>query len=291
MNQDNNKIINDLFTVALKNNNIFIRIKDENGKIIYPLDMSTLSRIDSILKNSEQCISKDVKKYIEVYDKIYNKYYKIINTMYPLDGKTYQMEFIEDISLEKHYEEESKYDSNTGVYNSRAIMQKMEECIINKNNDLSNFSVVICDIDDFKKFNDQYSHLAGDEVLKTLANIFKNHVSNDGYVGRYGGDEFVIILKNYDCKKTLEMVSKIINEVKKLKIAYLDITIENISISCGISDVNHIGPYCISNTDDVVEVKDNLFNSADKALYEVKESGKGQAIIYNSNNKVKTKKC
>jgi diguanylate cyclase (GGDEF)-like protein len=279
-------VINDLFTVAIKNNNIFIQIKDENNNIIYPSDFSTLSRIDSILKIKNFCTPENITDEIQVYDEVYNRYYKIKKLVYPINGKYYSIDVIEDISKLKYYQNISEYDVNTEIYNARTIMKKMEECIVNKNNDLDNFSIAICDIDDFKKFNDTYSHLAGDLVLKTLANIFKKHVKN-GYVGRYGGDEFVLIFKNYDSKQTLEAISNIMEEIKSLKLPYKDMIIENISISCGISDIDFIMPYNISTIEDIAYIREKLFYNADQALYDVKENGKGIASIYKAGKQKK----
>jgi diguanylate cyclase (GGDEF)-like protein len=279
-------VINDLFTVAIKNNNIFIQIKDENNNIIYPSDFSTLSRIDSILKIKNFCTPENITDEIQVYDEVYNRYYKIKKLVYPINGKYYSIDVIEDISKLKYYQNISEYDVNTEIYNARTIMKKMEECIVNKNNDLDNFSIAICDIDDFKKFNDTYSHLAGDLVLKTLANIFKKHVKN-GYVGRYGGDEFVLIFKNYDSKQTLEAISNIMEEIKSLKLPYKDMIIENISISCGISDIDFIMTYNISTIEDIAYIREKLFYNADQALYDVKEYGKGVANIYKAGKQKK----
>lgn len=272
-------IITDLFTVAIKNNNIFIQIKDENNSIVYPQDLPTLSRIDSILKNRNICEADSINDEIQIYDEAYNRYYKIKKILYPIDGKNYSIDFIEDISKLKHFQIISEYDVNTNVYNARTIMKKLEECIINKNNDLDGFSIVICDIDNFKRFNDTYSHLAGDIVLKNVAEIFEKNMEN-GYVGRYGGDEFLLIFKNFNSRQTLEVIGNIIEEIKSLKIPYEDTFIKNLSISCGIVDVGFAMPYNISTIDDINNIKEKLFNKADQALYEVKESGKGKATIY-----------
>lgn len=285
-NSDVISVITDLFTVAIKNNNIFIQIKDENNNIIYPQDLPTLARIDAILKNRNICETDSINDEIQIYDETYNRYYKIKKILYPIDGKNYSIDFIEDISKLKHFQNISEYDVNTNIYNARAIMKKLEECIINKNNDLDNFSIVICDVDNFKNFNDTYSHLAGDMVLKTVAEIFEKHMEN-GYVGRYGGDEFVLIFKNFDSRQTLEVIGNIIDEIKSLKIPYENTFIENLSISCGIVDVSFVMPYHISTIDDINNIKEMLFNKADQALYEVKESGKGKATIYESGKQKK----
>jgi diguanylate cyclase (GGDEF)-like protein len=125
------------------------------------------------------------------------------------------------------------------------------------------------DIDLFKHVNDTYGHPAGDRVLKSLANLLKQRLRGYDIIGRYGGEEFVVILPS----TTLETAEMIMN---KLRVAFSEINHFhekggfNCQFSCGITSFpdfkNGIA----------------LGNEADKALYEAKESGRNKVICRKS---------
>jgi len=118
----------------------------------------------------------------------------------------YEMEKLELIS---------KTDPLTGLYNRRSIREKLEYEFIHYKKTKNNFSVIIADIDYFKKINDTFGHDCGDQVLKKVAQILQDAVGERGFVSRWGGEEFLILLpetKVEDARILADRTRKIIEE-------------------------------------------------------------------------------
>ena len=103
----------------------------------------------------------------------------------------------------------ANYDELTGVMNRRKLKKEYEKEINNLKCNNQSLSLVMIDIDNFKCFNDTYGHCFGDKVLKHFSSILKNSVSNSNVVGRFAGDEFVILLKGYDLAKAENVIKSI----------------------------------------------------------------------------------
>ena len=109
----------------------------------------------------------------------------------------------------------SKTDPLTGLYNRRSIREKLEYEFIHYKKTKNNFSVIIADIDYFKKINDTFGHDCGDQVLKKVAQILQDAVGERGFVSRWGGEEFLILLpetKVEDARILADRTRKIIEE-------------------------------------------------------------------------------
>lgn len=262
----------DIITSKFNENGIYMIVRDENEKIIYPKNLLGIQNIINIFKSNEYNLDVFKEEKAELYDKENDKYYRITSSFQQLNSKKYKIQLIENISEQKFFELKSKYDHNTGLYNSGTILSKLDECIIN----LNSFSLVICDIDNFKMINDNYSHVAGDIILKEVSNIFLNHIEDDGYVGRYGGDEFILIFKNYTEQQLQDKMNEIINDIRNININYDNKEINNITISCGAYNVD-LNQTNILNLE---TIRKAFFEYADKALYESKKKGKNQLVIY-----------
>lgn len=271
----------DILNFALTTMNTFVMIKNEDGNIIYPKDISVLNKINHILEKSEY-YSDDFngsKKMTELYDSEYNHFYKVITEVYTLiNRKNYEVKIIQNISKEKHFELNSKIDAITGIYNNRAIMEKLQNCIINPNNFLDSFAVIICDIDNFKNINDTYTHTGGDLVLKEIATILNNATKNNGFCGRYGGDEFICILKNIDSINLKEKIEKIIDKIRKINLNYRNNQIKNITMSFGATIILN-NCIRIKEPADIENWSKKIFEIADQSLYDSKRKGKDQFII------------
>lgn len=136
---------------------------------------------------------------------------------------------------------------------------------------MGNVTIAIIDIDYFKKVNDVYGHMMGDEVLKRTASIIQNEVREDGLVGRFGGDEFLVIFYNaYDMETMRERLRSIKNGVASSFVKTQ--SGEDISITLSIG--------CAAYPKDADNYED-LFFLADFALYRAKEKGRNRYIIYN----------
>ena len=138
-----------------------------------------------------------------------------------------------------------------------------EELAKSKTND-EPFSLMMIDIDDFKKFNDTYGHMQGDFILKKIAQVFKNICRKIDIVCRYGGEEFAIIIPFTNKEDSLYLAERIRKTLSENEIA----PNRKISVSIGISS------YPIDGTD-----KQTLIKKADNALYQAKRQGKNQIIL------------
>lgn len=165
--------------------------------------------------------------------------------------------------------DEAKLDSATGIYNKKAITDMITEEINKAAGENKNIQMylMILDIDNFKSVNDSYGHYFGDEVIKSFADSLRISVGGRGLVGRIGGDEFMVLLKDVSVEEVRIMLKSMRKGLKMLlaqkQPEYL------FSTSIGISQFSKDG------TD-----FETLFKIADAALYIAKEKGKDRYIIY-----------
>jgi len=130
-------------------------------------------------------------------------------------------------------------------------------------------ALMVIDVDRFKTINDTYGHSIGDQVLKCLGQTLKKHIRSTDYVARYGGEEFVIILPATDLGKAVQLARKIRDVVNSLKFELRKKNkVLKITCSFGISTFTEIS----SNSTDV-------FNAADKALYQAKKNGRDGIVV------------
>jgi diguanylate cyclase (GGDEF)-like protein len=161
---------------------------------------------------------------------------------------------------------DNSLDELTGLYRKNAIKKLAEDKINDGSGELA--SLVILDIDDFKHINDSYGHLFGDELIASIAEIIKDAVGEDGVVGRFGGDEFFILVDRVSNKDELRSILRTIKTnvyAKRWKNQPSAIA------SCSIGSAT----YPMNGKD-----YDTIFKKADKALYIAKEKGKNRYVIY-----------
>ena len=174
----------------------------------------------------------------------------------------------EKINQEK-MELQIQKDSMTGLYNKIAIKQKIDEFFVNviKSGVIRRHALVIIDIDNFKKINDTLGHMFGDIVLENIANIITSTLRTTDLVGRIGGDEFLLLLKdvNHDIAyRKAEEIRKAISEM------YVG-EYQNVNVSACIG----ISFFGIDGAD-----YETLFAKADSAMYFSKNQGKNRVTIY-----------
>lgn len=159
-----------------------------------------------------------------------------------------------------YYQKLSILDGLTEVYNHRYFDEIFPRAIASAERYAQPLSLLILDIDDFKKYNDTFGHPEGDKLLKEFAQIFVKSVRFVDMVFRYGGEEFVILLSQTAKSGAVEVAKRIINSVKP----NLPTT-----VSIGICSFPNDG---LS--------KDEIVAKADQALYEAKHQGKNRFCIY-----------
>ncbi len=161
--------------------------------------------------------------------------------------------------------EESIMDELTGQYNRRHILFELEKEIERARRYKHTLAGIMIDVDDFKKYNDKYGHLFGDQILKEVTNVFDHCIRTIDVLGRYGGDEFIILLPeaNPDTPKVVgERIKKAIGDhtimFKKKAI--------KVTVSIGVHYFEDL-----ANTD-----KKEFIDKIDQALYLAKTTGKNR---------------
>ncbi len=163
-------------------------------------------------------------------------------------------------------------DSLTGLFNRRYFDHRLFEELQRGIRYDSPFSLAIFDIDDFKLFNDTEGHLAGDEMLKALADIARESLRSIDIVARFGGEEFAIIMPQTEKDEAFVVVERARNNIKELiPLTWRKFPRKKITVSTGIAAFP-------------VDGKDarTLIRNADKALYRAKLGGKDRTIVWDS---------
>jgi diguanylate cyclase (GGDEF)-like protein len=166
------------------------------------------------------------------------------------------------------------YDGLTGLFNRQKIEGQSKDDFENHKLKKTILCFAMCDIDHFKSFNDQYGHQTGDLVLQIVSQTIKSNLEKECSVGRYGGEEFFIILKK-DFTRSLVMLERIRETLahKKIKIQpdeHQPSTEIFINISIGLTQCEPFEEY------------EKAVSFADKALYVAKETGRNQVCFFNS---------
>lgn len=168
-------------------------------------------------------------------------------------------------------------DGLTELYNHRFFQEKMIECIEDCKKTGKEFSLILTDIDFFKKFNDQYGHQAGDAVLRQVAKTLKKNVKKIDYVCRYGGEEMSIILKGADFESAMAVAQRLCKAVAGTVCKLGDDLESNVTISLGVSTYPQHG-----------KTPTEMIEYSDRGLYAAKEKGRNQVgIIEDNENNVK----
>ena len=178
---------------------------------------------------------------------------KITKIKTAMEAELEAFESVMDVSrfreLQKELETLVTTDKVTGVLNRWKFEEKLERQIKNHNEP---FSIMMVDLDNFKEFNDTKGHMAGDALLYNFSKILKNSIGENDIVGRWGGDEFIVLCPStniYGCIETASQVKKNCNA-------------DNIELSIGLAEY---------------ELEDDcnkIINRADEAMYKAKNNGK-----------------
>ncbi|MGL4829836.1 MAG: sensor domain-containing diguanylate cyclase, partial [Vibrio sp.] len=180
---------------------------------------------------------------------------------------------ITDISERKQLEEMLRNlaatDPLTGALNRRSFMEQAEKSINTCKRWGYSFSLLILDIDYFKRFNDTYGHAAGDIILVELVKLIQQSIRKIDAVGRLGGEEFAVVLPGLGCEKAYEVATRLRDTVERMQIFY-DQQCLNMTISIGLVSLepNELNtPFHI------------LMKTADQGLYFAKENGRNCVIV------------
>lgn len=173
---------------------------------------------------------------------------------------------LENSILYRKVEYNANYDGLTSIYNRRRAIEKINK-LREKLNNNEEFYVAMIDIDNFKEVNDIYGHNMGDKVLIEVAKVLKDSIKKDDILGRYGGEELILLMKNNN-GEIIKDIERIRENIEKLTIKDINNNVMNVTVSIG------------------VEVFDKKYNTleanislADKKLYEAKNTGKNKVVF------------
>lgn len=174
------------------------------------------------------------------------------------------------IQVNSSIEQEARTDFLTKLYNRRFIEETLNALIIKANRDELIFALMILDIDHFKKVNDIYGHDAGDMVLKDLALIMTSTVRSEDVIGRWGGEEFIII-KSSPVKEDINIMKEIAERIRSAVESHVFCVSGNsfsITVSVGVTT-------WVNKYDDI----NSLIRRADNALYKAKNTGRNKVVV------------
>jgi diguanylate cyclase len=163
----------------------------------------------------------------------------------------------------------SMLDALTGSYNRMAFDEQIQKAVMRSEVISSPLSLMMCDLDDFKKINDTYGHIVGDRVLKCFVMECKTMFRNDDFIARYGGEEYAVLLPGLNLKKAVKRAMSFCN-ILSGKHYLIDANRPderiNFTVSIGVSELRK---------SDTVEA---FIERADQALYKAKRTGKNRAV-------------
>lgn len=163
-------------------------------------------------------------------------------------------------------------DSLTQIPNRRCFEQFSQKQWLHSQKKQQSLSIILCDVDFFKKYNDTYGHQAGDSCLQQVAKTLAQSIRNTDLAARYGGEEFVVVLPNTPPEIGIIVAQRMCDRIKALEIPHVNSEVsEYVTMSCGVAH----------NDFEKVASLDELIARADEALYKAKEQGRNQAVLWN----------
>jgi diguanylate cyclase (GGDEF)-like protein len=188
---------------------------------------------------------------------------------HPWDRNPIYLISLRDIRDRKEIEEKLNQlaitDSLTGIFNRRHIMVLAEQELERSQRLGRELSIVLFDVDHFKQVNDSFGHLVGDQVLESLARTCQANLRSFDSLGRYGGEEFLVVLPETDAPTAWAVAERLRSLVECLEVSQSQ-GVMRVSISLGTASLG------MGRDADL----DQLLEEADRALYQAKESGRNR---------------
>ena len=201
------------------------------------------------------------------------KYQKLLGEFQKLEAehqrtkRALEIREIEVRSILAQAHELANTDVLTFIPNRRKIIVELQEEVIRSNRYGTPLSISILDIDHFKQVNDTYGHTTGDETLRCVAARLREQIRHPDIIGRYGGEEFLIVLPNSKADAAAEQAARLCQKIRDTQIEVND-QVLFVTISIGIAQFR-IGQ----------ENWEGFLHRADEALYQAKNSGRDQWIV------------
>ncbi len=241
-----NELAEDFGSLTKDNTNFSSQVKDSISHIEKTIKLDEIKEIRNKINHETKSLRKTITKKQEKDSII-------------IDSLTYKVKAMNKELVSA--KEKVLIDGLTKISNRKAFDNKMNNAFKKKSRKIDPFTLVMVDIDYFKKINDEYGHTAGDDVLRKVAKTIKEVFISNDFVSRYGGEEFAIIIKRIDMNYIQNICERL-----RASIEAIDIKIENntipISISIGIAFCNQS------------DTPKTLIDRADQSLYLAKHSGR-----------------
>lgn len=176
---------------------------------------------------------------------------------------------LSNIELQQRLKYEALHDEQTGFYNRRYLSDRLNSEIHRAERYHHHLAMIMFDVDFFKRFNDTYSHLAGDMVLHQISAEILTLIRKSDLPFRYGGEEFLILLPETDLIEAEDTALRIAQRVRELTLTWNGETLDHLTISGGV---------CVFP--EHAKSSEELILKADQALYVAKENGRDQICVY-----------
>lgn len=203
------------------------------------------------------------------------KYVKRMNKVTLLKDELDKMVKERTAQLNRANEELQKLvnlDSLTGIYNRHKFDETLKDEFIHALLENTPLSLLMLDLDEFKKYNDQFGHVYGDELLIQFVKIINDALPEGAIFARYGGEEFAVILPGYRLEQATELAEQFRMIVENSNMSYLGISFGKVTVSIG----------CAERMEDQIANEVELLRLSDERLYISKASGRNRVTAYSS---------
>jgi diguanylate cyclase (GGDEF)-like protein len=166
--------------------------------------------------------------------------------------------------------QQAEIDLLTGLKNRRSVMSFLQAAIDQTKLENSHLSVMMIDLDHFKTINDSYGHLAGDKCLKQVAQLIQQSVRNvSDLAGRFGGEEFIVVIKDIDARKATDIANNIRTSIEQTSVSIDAVLQLKLTATIGV---------CTLSGDQLTSIE-HCVDLADQALYKGKNQGRNRVVI------------
>lgn len=251
-------LMNSDFDSGLLSHTIDMHNAIGSGKSLHEISSLITSRLNTISKAIEEKRQSDEIRLREADTKI---------TELQTNLRTYRQEILEVKERSETLEKEVLLDELTQIHNRRAYQLQIREDLVRYHRNGERFSLIMIDIDNFKRVNDEYGHDAGDKCLKEIASLIKYSLRQSDFLARYGGEEMIAIVYGSDAKNARSVAEKIRDCIEKARFHYRDEIIP-LTVSLGVTEVTP------TDTD-----PETPFIRADEAMYWAKQGGRNKVFI------------
>jgi diguanylate cyclase (GGDEF)-like protein/PAS domain S-box-containing protein len=176
---------------------------------------------------------------------------------------------LSNLKLREELRAEAIHDPLTGLFNRRYLEETLPRELHRTRRARSPLCVAMLDLDDFKRFNDNYGHDAGDALLRELGRLVRGKLRKSDISCRYGGEEFVLVLPDSSLADAEQRVEQIRTQIKELQIPHGEQLLRALTVSAGVAQADE-------HTIDPSE----LLRAADMALYAAKNAGRDRVVVY-----------